>query len=116
MAWNGNAGRGVPQIDAIRDIRQYLYQMNLGTASGSINLSTLEASLSNIETYNLRDNWNTVAGNIATLSYYSGVVAGNPSGTTTNVETSVYSDGGGTVFTNTFTYDAADNILTITTS
>ena len=35
MAWNGNAGRGVPQIDAIRDIRQYLYQMNLGTPSFS---------------------------------------------------------------------------------
>jgi len=116
MAWNGNKGRAMPQSDAIRDIRQYLYQMTLGATPGSVDTSTLETLLTNIETYSLRDNWNVVAGNIATLTYYGGVAAGHPASSTTEVHTAVYSNGSGTVFTNTFTYDAANNILTITTS
>jgi len=64
----------------------------------------------------LRANWNTIAGNNTTYTYYSGIVPGNPSGSTSNVETAEYFDYTGLVFTQTFTYDANDNVLTITTT
>ena len=71
--------------------------------------------LDNIETYTLRNSWTTIPGNTVTMTYYGGVVAGNPSGALTNVQTAVYSDGG-VVFTQTFTYDVNNNILTIVVS
>lgn len=62
------------------------------------------------------DTWTTIPGNSITMTYYGGVVAGNPSGALTNAETAVYSDSGGPVFTQTFTYDINNNILTIVVS
>ena len=47
------------------------------------------------------------------IAYYSGVVAGNPSGNK-NVESIAYKNGALTEITKTFTYDANDDVLTIT--
>ena len=79
-------------------------------------LVQLYTSAQSTDTTLLRTGWNTRAGDVSTFSYYSGVVAGNPSGNTSNVQTVVLSNGGGTVLTQTFTYDANDNPLTVTTS
>jgi len=56
-----------------------------------------------------------VPGNSKEFTYYSGVVVGNPSGNK-NVNTIVYKTGVTTMWTKTFTYDSADDVLTITTS
>ena len=54
-----------------------------------------------------------LSGVTRTFTYYTGVEAGNPSGSK-NVKTIVYS---GTVsLTQTFTYDSADDVLTIVNS
>lgn len=60
--------------------------------------------------------WARIAGNSIVYNYYAGVSAGNPSGNTNNVETAEYSDKLGVVFTQTFTYDANDNIISIVVS
>jgi len=60
--------------------------------------------------------WDTTVGNTKTFTYYAGAGPGHPAATTTEVQTIVYSDGGGVVFTQTFTYDASNNVLTIVVS
>jgi hypothetical protein len=60
------------------------------------------------------DTWTTIPGNSIEFNYYAGVAAGNPSGSTDNIETAVYKQGITTVFTQTFTYNADDNVLSIT--
>jgi len=69
--------------------------------------STLLSGVSVVST----DLYNQV-GYSQTISYYTGVVAGNPSGNK-NVSTIVYADGVTPVLTKTFTYDALDDVLTI---
>ena len=51
-----------------------------------------------------------------TITYYTGVVAGNPSGTTTNVATIVYTNSTSTLLTQTFTYNATDGLITLVNS
>lgn len=63
-----------------------------------------------------RANWNTIEGNITTITKYAGVEAGNPSGNTANIKTIVCSNAGGVVFTRTLTYDTLDDVANITTS
>lgn len=55
-------------------------------------------------------------GNSIEVTYYSGVAAGNPSGTTTNIETLVYKSGTTVIATKTIEYNAADDITKITIS
>lgn len=69
-----------------------------------------------VKDYNLAQNWDTVQNNSIAYTYYTGVEAGNPSGTATNVKTKEYKKAGKTIFTQTFTYNAADDILTVTVS
>ena len=56
--------------------------------------------------------WDKIVGNSVAFTYYGGVVAGNPSGNK-NLETAAYSDGV-VQFTQTFTYDTLDDVLSIT--
>ena len=58
--------------------------------------------------------WDRIPGNSIEFTYYTGAAAGNPSGSTSNIETATYKDDGVTSFTQTFTYDGNDNILTLT--
>lgn len=64
------------------------------------------------------DTWDTTIGNSKVLSYYAGSGVGHPATTTTEVETIEFrKDAGATlVFTQTFTYDAENNVLTIIVS
>jgi len=88
----------------------------LATESTLATLAT-EVTAASIDQNTTRDAWDTIPGNSITYAYYAGVVPGqNPSGNTNNVETATYADGGGTVFTQTFTYDVNDNVLTIVCS
>lgn len=57
--------------------------------------------------------WSKIPGNSVEFTYYTGVVAGNPSGNK-NIQTAVYKTGAATIATETFTYDAADDVLTVT--
>lgn len=56
-------------------------------------------------------NFDLTVGNSKEVTYYSGVAAGNPSGNK-NVETIVYKTGVTTILTQTFTWDADDDLLT----
>lgn len=57
-----------------------------------------------------------IPGGSVTNTYYTGVAAGNPSGSTANIHTKEFSFASSVLFTQTFTYNAANNILSITTS
>jgi hypothetical protein len=59
------------------------------------------------------ENFDLIPGNSVELSYYAGVAAGNPSGTTTNIQTISYKRGVDVVATKTIEYNAADNITKI---
>jgi hypothetical protein len=68
-----------------------------------------------------RNTWETIKNEsndaVFTASYYSGAPAGNPSGNTNNMETLIISSAAlATSATKTFTWDASDNLLTITYS
>lgn len=85
--------------------------------AGTLNLLLTEVldqgvTLDNIETYTLNESWATIPSNSVAYTYYSGVVAGNPSGNV-NLETAAYSNGGGVVYTQTFFYDLNDNVISI---
>lgn len=95
---------------------------NAITASNAL-LTTIDTSLNNIEAdieeiraRDARKEWDSIPGNVITFTYYTGIAAGNPSGNTSNVQTAVYSNGLGTVYTKTYTYDAGDKVLTVTTT
>ena len=84
---------------------------DLGLIYTNLQLKTILAAemAANIDA----DTWDTTIGNTKTFTYYNGTQPGHPATTTTEVQTLVFSDGGGVVFTQTFTYDAANNVLTI---
>lgn len=78
--------------------------------------STSNANLQKLSETADNANWTVIVGNSVAYNYYAGVAAGNPSGNTNNIETAVFSDTTGVVFTQTFTYDANDNVLSIVVS
>ena len=51
------------------------------------------ASLTSIENSTELSAWDITSGNSIEFTYYTGIEAGNPSGTTTNVKTKVYKRG-----------------------
>ena len=59
--------------------------------------------------------WDTTIGNTKVLAYYAGTQPGHPATSTSEVETIEFRNAGGAtlIFTQTFTYDAANNVLTI---
>ena len=59
--------------------------------------------------------WDKIIGNSIEFTYYTTVVANNPSGNK-NVATAIYKTGVSTIFTQTFVYDATDDVLSITTA
>jgi hypothetical protein len=61
-------------------------------------------------------NWTSIVGNSIEITYYSGVAAGNPSGSTSNIETTVYKTGASVAFTQTMTYNAANLVTSVTTT
>lgn len=58
--------------------------------------------------------WTNVHGNSIELEYYTGVEADNPSGSTSNVKIIYYYKRSKLVIRKTLTYNADDNVLTIT--
>ena len=81
----------------------------------NLNVDDLERSSLAIENYTNLSAWDAVAGNSKEFTYYSGVSAENPSGEK-NVESIIYKTGITTIVTRTFTWDADDDVLTITAS
>jgi hypothetical protein len=81
----------------------------------NLNVDDLERSNVAIENYTNLDVWDSVAGNSKEFTYYSGISAENPSGEK-NVESIIYKTGVTTVVTRTFTWDADDDVLSITAS
>lgn len=59
--------------------------------------------------------WSTIPGNSEEYTYYTGIVAGNPSGNK-NVQTVVFKTGVTTIATQTYTWDSDDDVLSITAS
>ena len=107
----------------LRDILDYFINGVPITVSGSSTLatSTLQttgnAILTTINTYMTYEVWDTIVGNSKVFAYYTGTGSGaNPSGNTNNIQTITYKTGSTTILTRTFTYDASDNVLTITAS
>ncbi len=108
------------------DIKQINKALQCACQSNEANLAALTAinnrltlidtSLNNIESYTNRQAWGDIPGNSVVTTYYSGVAAGNPSGSTSNIQTITYLTGATTVFTKTVAYNADDLIVSITTT
>lgn len=93
-------------------------------------LTTMDATLTNVEgliinmsgtlddmfSLHQKANWSSIIGNSVEYNYYAGLAAGNPSGSTSNVETVVYKTGVSTSFTQTFEYDLTNKVIKITTT
>lgn len=126
---------GTPDKNAIDSSRTIVHELrrikssllNVSTApnqSSSIALlTTIDASLTTIDT-NISSlltstelaNWTLTAGNSIEYNYYTGVAAGNPSGSTSNVETIVYKQGITTIITQTISYNGSDLVISIITT
>lgn len=87
------------------------YFKGLSVADVTVDTVTVDITRNNKETV-----INESTDGVKTFTYYGGVEAGNPSGNK-NVKTIVYSSALLSISaTETFTYDAADDVLTITLS
>ncbi len=96
----------------------FVYSNNAYTSNLDYSLERLlflDAKVNKLTSLTSRETWQYQTGNSLAFTYYSGVVTGNPSGNT-NVESIAYMTGVTTVFTQTFTYDANDNVLTLVTT
>lgn len=105
-------------IDRLDDIKDFTGStFGFDTSTGDTTIDTLRVVLENVvRNHLIYSNWEFVAGNKKEFTYYSGVEAGNPSGTVDNIKTLVFKDGVGTVLTQTLAYDVSDRIITITTT
>lgn len=128
---NGSSGSRHTELQALVDILRRLKKPSLAVGSATeATLLLIEATLNSIESetqnitiaqtdlFNLmsRSNWTSSLGNSVEYTYYAGIEAGNPTGTTTNVKTVVYKTGVTTIFTQTITYNAADLAISIVTT
>lgn len=117
-----NGTRQVPNRDSVAEIAKWAYkhykatQNVSGSSSTYFPLMATEAKQDLIIERLVAETFTTIPGNSVGMTYYGGVVAGNPSGALTNIQSAIYSDSGGAVFTQTFTYDINNNILTIVVS
>jgi len=84
----------------------YFYESSLTTV-GSINLNTDDLE---------RGVWDKIIGNSKEFVFYSGVEAGNPSGSVDNIKTIAYKTGATLILTQTFAWTATNKILSITAS
>jgi hypothetical protein len=57
--------------------------------------------------------WTLTEGNSKEITYFTGVNARNPSGSTSNIDTVVYKINATVVVTEEFTYDASDRVTKI---
>lgn len=110
----GNAGTTLDGVNLLNKLTNALVQ--LATTNALPSGAATEAKQDVIITRLTADTWTTLVGNSVAFTYYAPSVSGNPGTATNNVETAVYSDGTGVVFTQTFTYDIDSNILTIVIS
>lgn len=78
-------------------------------------LTSIDSVVGNIFTIVNFGNWEYNAGNIVEFTYYGGISADNPSGKA-NLATKVFKTGATTVLTQTFSYNATDNVVKITTT
>lgn len=82
-----------------------------GGGGGTIDISTLAK-----EAKQDRSVWTQISGNSTDITYYSGTGGGaNPSGNK-NVQSVAYKTGTNTVFTQTLSYDADDDVVNVTTT
>jgi len=72
--------------------------------------------LANTGNYQELSVWTSIPGNSIEYTYYTGIEAGNPSGTLTNPKIIAYKTGVAVIVTQTITYNNLDNELTITAS
>jgi len=82
-------------------------------------LRELELMLISISSLAERENsesWDTIPGNSKVITYYSGAESGHPSSSTSEVKTIDFKTGPNIMFTQTLTYDADNNVLTISTT
>lgn len=110
----GNAGTTLDGVNLLAKLLNHLIAISIANLlpSGSATETKQDLILERL----VADTWTTIPGNIITMTYYAAGVSGNPGTSLNNAETAVYSNGSGTVFTQTFTYDANNNILTVTVS
>lgn len=98
-------------VDILRNIKRL--ENNLSNMSSPTSLISV---LQSIESVLINANWSSIPGNSITYSYYAGIdPVNNPSGNINNLETISYISGGGTVFTQTISYDLNNNVTAIVT-
>lgn len=105
--------------DRITDLLSQVASNSAGTTTTTQQveslLSSIDSVVGNIFTIVNFSNWESVQGNTIEFTYYTGTTADNPSGKA-NLATKVFKTGATTVFTQTFSYNAADDIVKITTT
>lgn len=114
---NGSSGSRHTELQALVDILRQLKKPSLaGGSATEATLASVYAVLGTLFDLTLKANWTSEIGNSTAYTYYAGIEAGNPSGTTTNIKTIAYKTGITTIFTQTIAYNAADLVISITTS
>lgn len=121
---NGSSGSRHTELQALVDILRQLKKPVVAVGSATeakqddaiLLLTSIDTNVSNLLATQLRANWTVTIGNSIEYTYYAGVEAGNPSGTVTNIKTVVYKQGVTTMWTETIAYNAADLIISTTTS
>lgn len=85
--------------------------INTNVITGTVTSSnTVLENLAELESFDM------VSGNNVSITYYPGIDTGNPSGNTNNIWTIVYSTGATVIATKTLSYNADDNIISVTTT
>lgn len=112
---NNNSTVRHTELSALVDILRNVKRLDNNLTNMSSPTSVISI-LQSIETSIVNSNWAYLSGNSIEYTYYAGVEAGNPSGTTTNVKTAAFKTGVSTIFTQTFAYDANDLVISITTT
>lgn len=108
-------------IQAINIYKELLNGNGADLTNVEASLTSIDTSLNTIETNSTstdeilkRANWTKLLNNSIENVFYVGIEAGNPSGSTDNIKEVIYKTSNVQVFKEVITYDASDNILTIT--
>lgn len=102
--------------DDIHKLRQALDCACKNNESNITLLDSIYFTLRGLNDITLKANWTVISGNNVVYTYYTGIVVGNPSGDTNNVETAEFYEGASLIFTQTFIYDANNNCTSIITT
>jgi hypothetical protein len=97
------------KISLLESIYKFVESSLVSTTNNTTILSDIESAID-------LTNFSEIPGNSIEITYYTGVEAGNPSGSTTNAKTIVYKTGVTTILTKTIEYNLTNDVLKVITT